>query len=216
MEIIFFFYEGMTALDAVGPHEVLCRLPNANVRRVATHSGLIRTDSGLFLRAEYALSDISYADILIIPGAGNATSLRDKPETLAWIRSLHEKTLYTVSVCTGSLILAAAGLLNALRATTHWAALNRLHLLGAIPVQERVVEDGKIITSAGVSAGIDMALMLASKIAGQQFAESLQLGIEYDPKPPYDVGSPTKANPKILEGLRARMVSSFEKQESIN
>jgi putative intracellular protease/amidase len=212
MEIVFLFYDGMTALDAVGPHEILCRLPNAKVRRVARNAGPIRTDSaGLELIAEYSLSDVSHADILLVPGAGNATTLRDHPEILAWVHSIHATTQWTTSVCTGSLILGAAGLLSGLRATTHWAVRDRLRVWGAEPVSERVVESGKIITAAGVSAGIDMALTLAAKIGGLQVAQTLQLGIEYDPEPPFDVGSPEKANPVILEALRTRMTALFEK-----
>ncbi len=210
MEIAFLFYEGMTALDVVGPHEILCRLPGAKVKRVAKCVGPIRTDSGLELIAEYSLSDVSRADVLVVPGGGNATTLSKHPEILAWVRSIHQTTTWTVSVCTGSLILGAAGLLSGLRATTHWAAFDRLRIWGAEPTNARIVEDGKVMTAAGVSAGIDMALALTAKISGRGFAEALQLGIEYDPKPPFDVGSPEKANPAILEGLRARMTASFE------
>ncbi|MGB6976278.1 MAG: DJ-1/PfpI family protein [Gammaproteobacteria bacterium] len=210
MQIAFLFYDGMTALDAIGPHEILCRLPGVTVRRVAKHSGPIHTDSGLVLTADYALSEVVHADVLLVPGAGNATTLREYPETLAWVRAIHATTTWTTSVCTGSLILGAAGLLSGLRATTHWAALDRLRAWGAEPIQARIVEAGKVITAAGVSAGIDMALILAAKIAGQQVAEALQLGIEYDPSPPFDVGSPEKAAPAILEALRTRLVASFE------
>ncbi len=148
---------------------------------------------------------------MLLPGAGNATTLRNYPEVLAWVRAIHETTLWTTSVCTGSLILGAAGLLVGLRATSHWAALDRLKDWGAEPVDSRMVESGKIITAAGVSAGIDMSLALAAKVAGQSTAESLQLGIEYDPEPPFNVGSPAKANPVILERVRARLLASFEK-----
>ena len=213
MNIVFLFYDGMTALDAVGPHEILYRLPNARVTRVAPQRGLIHTDSGLILTAEHALSDISSADILCIPGAGSATTLRQYPGVSEWLRKIHATTTWTTSVCTGSLILGAAGILTGIKATTHWAVIDRLQNWGAKPVPERVVEDGKIITAAGVSAGIDMALTLASKIAGQNVAETLQLGIEYDPAPPFDVGSPDKANPIILDALKKRMTASFESVE---
>lgn len=210
MKIVFLFYDGMTALDLVGPHEILCRLPGATVQRVADRPGLIQTDSGLKLNVEYALSDIPRADVLVIPGAGNATTLRESPKMLEWVRKIHATTTWTTSVCTGSLILGAAGILSGLRATTHWAAFERLKIWGAQPVQERVVVDGKVITAAGVSAGIDMALNLAAKIAGVQFAQAIQLGIEYDPAPLFDVGSPEKANPVIREALRSRMTAVFE------
>lgn len=210
MKIVFLFYDGMTALDAIGPHEILSRLPNAEVYRVANHPGLIRTDTSLLINAEHSFSDIASADILFLPGAGNATTLREIPEVLAWIRKIHSTTQWTTSVCTGSLILGAAGLLSGVKATTHWAALDRLEKWGAIPTNSRVVEDKKIITAAGVSAGIDMALFLVGKIAGDNFAKTLQLGLEYDPEPPFDTGSPQKAPPEIVNVLRARLLEGFE------
>ena len=212
MQVVFLFYDGMTALDAIGPHEILCRLPGAKVQRVAKKPGIIRTDSaGLELIADCALSDVSHADILVIPGAGSATTLRDHPEILEWVSSIHHTTKWTTSVCTGSLILGAAGLLNGFKATTHWAVLDRLRFWGAEPVSKRIVESGKIITAAGVSAGIDMALTLAVKVCNPQVAQTLQLGIEYDPEPPFDVGSPEKANPGIRNALLTRMEDFFEK-----
>lgn len=213
MQIVFLFYDGMTALDAIGPHEILCRLPGAKVQRVAKKSGPVRSDSaGLELIAEHALSDVSHADILVVPGAGSATTLRDHPEILTWVRSIHATTQWTTSICTGSLILGAAGLLSGLKATTHWAVLERLRFWGAEPMSERIVESGKIVTAAGVSAGIDMALTLAAKVCGPQVAQTLQLGIEYDPAPPFDVGSPKKAHPGIRDALLTRMGALFEKQ----
>jgi transcriptional regulator GlxA family with amidase domain len=202
----------MTALDAIGPHEVLSRLPGAKVFRVAAKKGPILTDSAhLILTADYALADVTKADVVLVPGAGSATPLLDQPDTLAWLRAIHATTTWTTSVCTGSLILAAAGLLSNVKATTHWAAMDRLKLWHAIPTEARVVQDGKIMTSAGVSAGIDMALLLSSKIAGEKFAQAIQLGIEYDPDPPFDVGSPKKADPAIREALRSRMTAHFVK-----
>lgn len=210
MKIVFLFYEGMTALDAIGPHEILSRLPNAKVFRVTKNPGLIRTDTGLTMSAEYSFFDVKDADILLLPGAGNATTLREHPEILDWIRMIHSTTQWTTTVCTGSLILGAAGLLRGIKATTHWAALDRLKKWGAIPTQSRIVESGKIITAAGVSAGIDMALFLAGKIAGNNFAETLQLGLEYDPEPPFNSGSPQKASPEIVDRLRKRLLEVFE------
>lgn len=210
MQIVFLFYEGMTALDAIGPHEILCRLPGAKVQRVAKHPGAIRTDSQLVVTAETPLSSVTSADVLLVPGAGNATTLRDHPDILEWIRKIHATTTWTTSVCTGSLILGAAGILSGLRATTHWAAFDRLDTWGALPTRERVVEDGKVMTAAGVSAGIDMALHLTAKLAGIPFAQAIQLGIEYDPAPLFDVGSPEKAQPAIRDALKARMVAAME------
>lgn len=210
MRIAFLFYEGMTALDVVGPHEILCRLPGAEVFRAASIAGPVRTDSGLILMADHPLSEIQQADILLIPGAGNATTLRKYPDILDWVRSIHQTTTWTTSVCTGSLILGAAGILQGLRATSHWAALDRLKLWDAVPTEARLVEDGKVLTAAGVSAGIDMALTLAAKIAGTQFAQSMQLAIEYDPQPPFNAGSPGKLDPALCSALKSRMVAAFE------
>ena len=210
MQIVFLFYEGMTALDAVGPHEILCCLPGATVKRAALQAGIIHTDSDLLLNAEYALSEVSNADLLLVPGASNATTLRKSPETLAWLRKIHATTTWTTSVCTGSLILGAAGILTGLKATSHWSTLDRLSALGAQAVSKRVVEDGKVITAAGVSAGIDMALILAAKIAGRKVAERIQLGIEYDPDPPFDLGSPSKADPTLVKELLVRFQTVFE------
>ncbi len=211
MEIVFLFYDGMTALDAIGPHEILSRLPGAHVRRVAVRPGPVCADSaGLQLVAEEALSDVTSADVLVLPGGGNAEILPEGESILDWVRSVHETTRWTVSICTGSLILGAAGLLSGKVATTHWALLEHLRLWGAEPVSRRIVESGKIMMAAGVSAGIDMALALAAKISGVQVAHSLQLGIEYDPDPPFDVGSPEKADPKIREALLARLGALFE------
>lgn len=210
MKIVFLFYPGMTALDAIGPHEILSRLPGAEVYRTAKQRGPIHTDSQLILTADYAISEIASADLLLVPGGGNATSLSDQPEILEWLRTLHKHTIWTTSVCTGSLILGAAGILSGLKATSHWTCLDRLERWNAHPVSSRFVEDGKVITAAGVSAGIDMALYLSAKIAGDSWAQAIQLGIEYDPLPPFDSGSPEKADPIVCNALRARMTATFE------
>lgn len=210
LKIVFLFYNGMTALDAIGPHEVLGRLPKVCVQRVAKYAGPIQTESShLIINADYSLSEITSADVLLIPGAGNATTLENHPDILDWIYEIHASTTWTTSVCTGSLILGAAGLLSGLDATSHWAALDKLQQFGAIPLEKRIVESGKIITAAGVSAGIDMALYLASKLSGQTIAETIQLGIEYDPEPPFQSGSPKKARPEIVSALRSRLLEKF-------
>lgn len=210
MRIVFLFYDGMTALDAIGPHEVLSRIPDATIQRAALNKGLVHTDAGLLLNAEASLSEVLQADVLVIPGAGNATSLEKYPEILKWVASIHSTTLWTTSVCTGSLILGASGILKGIKATTHWAAHELLQKWGAEPVHERVVEDGKVMTAAGVSAGIDMALTLTEKIAGLQVAQTLQLGIEYDPAPPFNAGSPEKAPQEIVAALKKQMIAVFE------
>jgi transcriptional regulator GlxA family with amidase domain len=209
-QIVFLFYEGMTALDAIGPHEILSRIPGASVKRVSVSPGEIHTSSELILKTEYGLSEVSHADVLVVPGGGKATALREYPAILEWIRQIHSTTEWTTSVCTGSLILGAAGILSAVRATTHWAVMDRLKTWDAIPTESRVVEDGKIITAAGVSAGLDMALVLTAKLAGQALAETLQLGIEYDPAPPFNAGNPKKANPVLAKKLKAKLLERFE------
>ena len=141
----------------------------------------------------------------MVPGGFGTRALMTPNPLLDWIRTAHETTQWTTSVCTGSLLLGAAGLLRGLEATTHWTVMDELRGLGAKPTARRVVEQGKIVTAAGVSSGIDMALMLAARIAGAEVAQMIQLGIEYDPQPPFDAGSPEKAPPAIVEGLRARL-----------
>jgi putative intracellular protease/amidase len=204
MNIAILLYDRFTALDAVGPYEVLSRLPGASATFVAAEAGPVHTDNGMLtLVAERALADLAQPDILLVPGGPGEVAARAGEPVLEWLRKADATSTWTTSVCTGSLILAAAGLLEARRATSHWLALEELGRLGARPVSQRVVFDGKIVTAAGVSAGIDMALALAAQIAGEQVAQAIQLGIEYDPQPPFDAGSPQKAPPEIVALLRA-------------
>jgi putative intracellular protease/amidase len=198
-------FEGITALDAVGPYEVLSRLPDAEVVFVARAPGPYRTENGvLALTADAALADVPDPEVVVVPGGFGTRALMSDETMLSWLRSAHATSTWTTSVCTGSLLLAAAGLLDGLRATTHWLELETLRQFGAEPVSERVVVQGKVITAAGVSSGIDMALTLAAAIAGDEIAQAIQLGIEYDPQPPFDSGSVAKASPKIVELVRAR------------
>jgi putative intracellular protease/amidase len=209
MDIAILLYDRLTALDAIGPYEVLSRLPGASARFVAVEPGPVMTDNGMLtLVAEGSLEDASAPDIVLVPGGPGEVAARAGGPALGWLRAVHETSTWTTSVCTGSLILAAAGLLEGKRATSHWLALEQLRELGAEPVSERVVFDGKLVTAAGVSAGIDMALALAAAIAGDEVAQAIQLGIEYDPQPPFDAGSPAKAPAAIVEGVRAH--SRFE------
>ena len=206
VKIAILLYDDMTALDAIGPYEILSRLPNADVCFTAAQKGLVRTDTGfLRLHADHDISEITQADLLLVPGGPGAAEVRQDGKILDWVRSLHEQTRFTTSVCTGSLILGAAGLLRGLRATTHWTRIDVLREFGAEPTGERVVEQGKIITAAGVSAGIDMALRLVQKISGDDLAQGIQLGIEYDPQPPFDAGSPAKAPTHVVDLVRAAM-----------
>jgi putative intracellular protease/amidase len=205
MDIAIVLYQGFTALDAVGPYEALSRIPGATVKFVATTPGPYRTDTGrLELTADAALEDLPRPDILLVPGGPGTSGPMTDERLLAWLHSAHEFTMWTTSVCTGSLILAAAGLLQGKRATGHWLALEELGRLGADPVTERVVFDGKIVTAAGVSAGIDMALTLIARISGDEVAQAIQLMMEYDPQPPFDAGSPAKAPASVRESLRQR------------
>ena len=197
-------FEGFAALDAVGPYEVLSRMPGAQVQFVAAERGARHTDSGpLAMVAEHALDDVPHPDVIVVPGGFGTRRLLDDEEMLGWISTAHETSSWTTSVCTGSLLLGAAGVLRGLKATSHWLALEQLREFGAEPTSERVVEQGKVITSAGVSAGIDMGLRLAARIAGEDVAKAIQLGIEYDPDPPFDCGSPKTAPAELVTSLTA-------------
>jgi len=200
MRIAIVLFDGLTALDAVGPYEVLARLPGADVQFLAAQPGPKRTDDGrLSLVADRALAQEPTPEVVLVPGGRGTRGLLTDAELLEWISHAHQQSTWTTSVCTGSLLLAAAGVLDGLEATTHWLELQTLARYGARPVSARVVEQGKVITAAGVSAGIDMALMLAERIAGRDVAQAIQLSIEYDPQPPFESGSPEKAPREVVE-----------------
>lgn len=211
MDIAIPIFDGITALDAIGPYEVLARLPGARVRFVALSPGTYRTDNKqLGLVADDPLSAIPHPEIVLVPGGFGTRALMTETRLLDWIRTAHATSQWTTSVCTGSLLLAAAGVLKGLEATTHWGTLEQLAEFGARPVQRRVVEQGKVITAAGVSSGIDMALTLAARIAGDEVAQGIQLSIEYDPQPPFSSGSPRTAPPQVLERVRQRLRARLE------
>ena len=196
-------FDRFTALDAVGPYEVLSRLPGAEVVFVAEQAGPVRADThALALVADRALADVDACDVVVVPGGPGTRAMLEPHPLHDWLRAIDATTQWTTSVCTGALLLGAAGLLDDLEATTHWSALDTLAKLGARPVGRRVVPQGKVVTAAGVSAGIDMALWLAAQIAGDEVAKAIQLGIEYDPQPPFDSGSTAKASPETRELLR--------------
>lgn len=200
MKIAILLFDGITALDAVGPYEVLRSVPGWEVEFVAKEKGEVRTDCGaLGLSADAALADTDAAEIVLVPGGQGTRPLLEDAGVLEWLRRVDATTKWTTSVCTGSLLLGAAGLLQGRRATCHWAVLEQLRDFGAEPVQGRYVEDGKLVTAAGVSAGIDMALHLVGREVGPEVAQAVQLGIEYDPQPPFDTGSPDKAPPELVE-----------------
>lgn len=203
MVIAIALYDGITALDAIGPYEALSRLPGAEIRFVADQAGPKRCDSGaLSLVADHALDAVPSPDVVVVPG-GEGTRDGSGRALLDWLRAAHESSRWTTSVCTGSLLLGQAGILDGLKATSHWLFLDRLRQYGAQPCAERVVEQGKVITAAGVSAGIDMALRLIQLQAGDDVAQAIQLAIEYDPQPPFEAGSPTKAPDHIVELVRS-------------
>ena len=209
MQIVIVLYDRFTVLDAMGPYQVLPNLPGAEVIFAAEHPGLISDEEGILkVQVEAALTDVPHPDVVVIPGGpGQNDQMEDGP-LHKWLRAADEMTTWTTSVCTGSLILAAAGLLTGRQATSHWMAMDALGQLGARPVKQRVVFDGKYVTAAGVSSGIDMALTLAGRIAGDPTAQAIQLGIEYDPQPPYDAGSPDRAPAEVVATLRALANSS--------
>ncbi|MCX5381383.1 DJ-1/PfpI family protein [Streptomyces sp. NBC_00091] len=204
MQIAVLLYDRFTALDAIGPYETLSRLPDAETLFVAERPGPVRTDNGaLGLVADKGLEDVTRPDIVIVPGGPYPEVEMENPAVLDWLRAVDATTTWTTSVCTGSLLLAAAGLLDGRRATSHWLYLDRLRPFGVEPTGERVVFDGKYVTAAGVSSGIDMGLGLLGRIAGDTYAQTVQLMCEYDPQPPYDAGSPAKAPAEIVARLRA-------------
>lgn len=219
MEIVIYVYNGITALDAIGPYEVLSRMPDADIKFVGETKGIIVSDSHfLKLVADYEISEIEKADILLIPGSVIGFIREAKKENVKnWIKKIHETTKWTVSVCTGSIILASAGILKGLKASSHWAVIHLLKDYGAIPTLERFVREDKIITSQGVSAGIDMGLYLVSQIVGVEEARAYQLMIEYFPQPPLNYNSMEQTSPetkslarKLTEARVKKDMSMFE------
>ncbi|MFE7129464.1 DJ-1/PfpI family protein [Streptomyces sp. NPDC057638] len=194
VQVAILLFDGFTALDAVGPYEALCRVPGVQVTTVAVRAGLVRTDTGeLGIAAAKSLDQVPRPDIVVISGGGTKASMEDG-RVLDWIRRAHRHSIWTTSVCTGSLMLGAAGLLRGVPATTYWAFRARLKEFGAIYTPGRFVESGKIITAAGVSAGIDMGLYLAARLAGERVGRAMELALEYDPEPPFGTGSPEKTD----------------------
>ncbi|MFI1395612.1 DJ-1/PfpI family protein [Streptomyces sp. NPDC020681] len=203
MQIAILLYDRFTALDAVGPYELLGRLPGAETVFVAEKTGPVRNDQGsLTLIAERSLAEVTAPDIVVVPGGTSTRQVLKNKTVLEWLRTVDATSTWTTSVCVGSLVLAGAGLLKGRRATSHWLALDDLAGFGVEPTGERVVFDGKYVTSAGVSSGLDMALHLLGRIAGDPTAQSVQLLTEYDPQPPYDAGSPDKAPADLVADWR--------------
>lgn len=207
MEVAIVVFDGITVLDAIGPYEALRLLPDTEVKLVGLEPGIKRAAGGLGIVADHTLEAVPSPDIVVMPGGPGEASMRADERFLGWLRSAHTTTQWTTSVCTGSLSLAAAGLLAGAEATTHWMAMETLERLGAHPVAERVVVGDRVMTAAGVSAGIDMALTLIGVTAGDDAAQQVQLVMEYDPQPPYRAGNPATAPSHVVEAIRARRAS---------
>ncbi|MEP3225074.1 MAG: DJ-1/PfpI family protein [Parasphingorhabdus sp.] len=202
--IVFLLFDGITQLDFTGPAQFLARIPGAVVHTAATSLKPIETDSGFAIVPNTSLVDCPQADLLCVPGGFGTRDIIQDKEILQFLRDQAAGAQYVTSVCTGSLALGAAGLLQGKRATTHWAYTSLLEKFGAIYEASRVVQDNNIITAGGVTSGIDFALNVIAEIAGQPFAEAVQLGLEYDPDPPFNSGHPKVADPKLVAMLNAR------------
>jgi cyclohexyl-isocyanide hydratase len=205
----------LTQLDMTGPYEVLARLPNTVVDLVARTPDPVTTDRGMQILPTVTYADCPPLDVVMVPGGPGQQDLMEDEAALEFLRKIAASAKYVTSVCTGSLVLGAAGLLKGKRATCHWAAIDHLALLGAIPVREKVVVDGHIVTGAGVTSGIDFALTLAAILEGEQVAREIQLQIEYDPAPPFNSGSPKTAAPAMLEAVKARLAKLNEERRVV-
>ncbi len=205
----------MTQLDMTGPYEVLARLPDTQVDLVARSLDPVVTDRGMQIVPTLTYADCLPLDVIMVPGGPGQQDLMEDEETLGFLRRQAADATYITSVCTGSLVLGAAGLLRGRRATSHWAALDHLALLGAIPVGEKIVIDGNVVTGAGVTSGIDFALKLAALLESEEVARAIQLQIEYDPAPPFDSGSPRTAAPALVEKMRARLAKLNEERRVV-
>lgn len=199
MQIAIALYPGFTVLDAIGPYQVFAELADAETVVCAERRGrLDDEDRQLHFDIDHTFDEVTRPDVLVVPGGCTPALIPEAYQPLIdWVRAAHEHTTYTASVCTGSLLLGAAGLLDGLEATTHWRARERLHGYGARPVDQRVVLQDKVVTGAGVSAGIDLALAVVARLSGPETAQAVQLQIEYDPQPPFDTGAPSKAPPDV-------------------
>jgi len=209
MRIGIFIFPKVTQLDATGPYEVFARIPGATVELIASTAAPVVTEWGMTVAPTVTIENVAQLDLLCMPGGGGINALLDDAAVLDFLSRQGSRAEYVTSVCTGSLVLGAAGLLRGYRATTHWLSLDLLSIFGAIPVAERIVFDRNRITGGGITAGIDFGLAVASKIAGDEAAREIQLMMEYDPHPPFQSGSPATASPALVEQIRAKR-SSFQ------
>jgi transcriptional regulator GlxA family with amidase domain len=205
VDAAFVLYDQMTALDLVGPYEILAGHPQVAPHFVASRIGTVRCDNGITLYADATFDELPNPDLIVVPGSSHWRTALDNDELIGWLAAVHPAATRTISVCTGSTLLAKAGILAGRRATSHWTVRDTLAAYGAVVSTERVVIDGDVITCAGVSAGIDMGLTLAASLWGESTASAIQLALEYDPQPPFDNGSPEKARPEIVAAVRAAL-----------
>ncbi len=208
MQIALVLYDRFTALDIVGPFQTLAEIPGMDPVFVAERPGLVRDHTRVMsMQATTSFAEVPSPDIVVVPGGLASGDVTADDPVVTWLRAVHPTTTWTTSVCTGSIYLALAGILDGVEATCHWSDLARLAELGARPTEERVVIRGKVVTAAGVSSGIDMGLTLAAEMFGPDVARAVQLAIEYDPQPPFDSGSPSKAGPEITDLVRSMLVA---------
>lgn len=209
-------YPNLTQLDATGPAQVLARVPGATLHMVWKTLAPVPTDAGFSIVPTTTFADCPKLDVICVPGGGGQVALMTDEETLDFLRRQAATARYITSVCTGSLVLGAAGLLKGYRSACHWSSREYLPAFGAIPVAERVVRDRNRISGGGVTAGIDFGLTMAAELAGEEVAKSIQLALEYDPQPPFDSGSPEKAGPKRVARLKERIQAMLQKRTVAN
>ncbi len=212
MKIAALLFDKITILDIVGPAEVLSWIPDSEILWVGREKGVVRAEpTGLNVTIDHTLDEVGDADVLMVPGGPGVRLLLEDQAHLDWVRRIHETTSWTTSICTGLLLLGAAGLLTGLTATTHWMSAEALEKFGASYAEKRVIQQGKIVTSAGVSSGIDMALWLLAELEGEEAARAAQLCIEYDPQPPFDAGAPSKAGQATIDRARETVQAVLQK-----
>lgn len=214
MQIGMLLFPKLTQLDLTGPHEVLARLPGATVHLVAGTRDPVVSETGLAILPTATFADVAQVDLLFAPGGFGQIAASDDPETIAWLRAVGGSARWITSACTGALLLGAAGLLAGYRAATHWAFMDLLPLVGAIPESRRVVVDRNRITGGGVTAGIDVALRIVAEVAGREVAEQIQLQIEYDPEPPFRAGHPDVAPPELTARARTAIAERHAQRKA--
>jgi transcriptional regulator GlxA family with amidase domain len=209
LDFVFAIYPGGTLLDFAGPNEILSRIPNTRVRFASPDGGLVRLEKGVLFGPTEKLADVGAVDVICVPGGPDLSSMM-KPEMLGHIRRISEAARYVTSICTGSIILAASGVLKGRRSTSHWATLNILKEYGVIPDPARIVKDGRFMSGGGVTAGIDFGLAIAAELRGAQAAQEVQLRVQYDPRPPFHAGHPSDAPPAVREAVYKSLPGSKE------